>query len=348
MNYFVTPYGRNGASSRVRVWEWLDRIPDERRASGYAAQPNARPRTLARHPGAVIAAERRLRRMAGARPDRLLLHREASPLSRGHLERRLLAAADFAVYDLDDALQWDRGQGGFVRRLAPKAPKAVLAARAADRVIAGSPVLADWASDHNDDVVLIPSCVSPDAYTAKTDYRVSDPPRLGWIGSPDNEIYLRLLEPVLFELNRQLGARVTIIGTTRATLGGLERLIDRIPWSEVAQRDALAELDVGLFPLPDEPYTRGKCAYKLLQYAAAGVPAVAAPVGVNTQILAELGMPAATAPAEWLGAVLELLDASVEARSRLGQRARELIVERYSYDAWESRWRHAVGLPAGG
>jgi len=348
MNYFVTPYGRNGASSRVRVWEWLDRISDERHASGYAGQPNARPRTLARHPRAVLAAERRLRRMAAARPDRLLLHREASPLSRGHVERRLLAAADFSVYDLDDALQWDRGEGGLARKLAPKAPKAVLAARAADRVIAGSPVLADWASEYNDDVVLIPSCVSPDAYTAKIDYRVSDPPRLGWIGSPDNETYLRVLEPVLLELNRRTGARLTIIGTTRPTLGGLERLADRIPWSEVAQREALAALDVGLFPLPDEPYTRGKCAYKLLQYAAAGVPAVATPVGVNAQILTELGMPAATAPAEWLGAVLELLDASVEARSRLGRGAREVISERYSYDAWQSQWRQAVGLPAGG
>ncbi len=63
--------------------------------------------------------------MASDRPRRLLLHREASPLSRGGLERRLLSSSEFSIYDFDDALQWDYGAGGRLRRLAPKAPKAL-------------------------------------------------------------------------------------------------------------------------------------------------------------------------------------------------------------------------------
>jgi glycosyltransferase involved in cell wall biosynthesis len=312
--------------------------------SGYIGSHNASARQLAGHPAAVVAAERRLRRIARDRPQRLLLHREASPLSRGELERRLLAGASFSVYDFDDALQWDWGEGGRLRRLAPKAPKALLAVRLADRVVAGSPVLADWASDHNENVVLIPSCVAPESYRAKTRYELSDPPRLGWIGSAGNEPYLELVGPALLELHRRTGARLRLIGTTRRSLGELEAMIDRVAWSPAVQHDELAELDLGIAPLPDQPYTSGKCGYKLLQYAAAGTPLVASPVGVNGQILAQLGMPAAREDGEWVDAILELIGRSAEARASLGRSAREVVQSHYSYDAWLPAWKQAVGI----
>jgi glycosyltransferase involved in cell wall biosynthesis len=344
--HVVTPYGRDGPSSRVRVFEWLDRIETPVSLSSYISHRNASPAQVARRPLAVLAAERRLRRMAADRPQRLLLHREASPLSRGSLERRLLSSSEWSVYDFDDALQWDWGEGGFLRRLAPKAVKAQIAVQHADRVIAGSPVLADWASAHNDDVVLIPSCVSPDAYRRKADYEVSDPPRLGWIGSSGNERYLRLVAPALQQVHRRTGARLTLIGTTRPSLGDLESLIDRVPWSEVSQHRGLGDFDVGIAPLPDEPYARGKCGYKLLQYAAAGTPAVASPVGVNAQMLSQLGMPAATDEGEWVDAILDLLASSTETRATLGRRARDVASRHYSYDAWLPRWKEAIGIAA--
>jgi hypothetical protein len=84
----------------VRVYEWLDRTSARHVVSGYLSHRNSSPVHLARHPIAVFAAERRLRRMAAAGPRRLLLHREASPLSRGDLERRLLESSELAVYGL--------------------------------------------------------------------------------------------------------------------------------------------------------------------------------------------------------------------------------------------------------
>jgi glycosyltransferase involved in cell wall biosynthesis len=342
--HVVTPYGRAGASSRVRVYEWLDRVSAPRAVSGYVGHRNARPSYLARHPRSVLDAERRLRRIAAERPSRLLLHREASPLSRGSVERRLLLSADFTVYDFDDALQWDRGEGGIARRLAPKAPKARLAVATAARVIAGNPVLADWASSLNDDVIVIPSCVSPESYRQKDDYRVHDPPRLGWIGSADNEPYLQLIAPALTEVHRRTGARLTMIATTRRRLGDLEDIIDRIPWSERTQHETLATFDVGLFPVPDDVYSRGKCGYKLLQYAAAGLPAVATPVGVNQQLLAQLEMPAAIEQDEWFDGIFDLLTRSTESRASLGRRAREVARMHYSFDAWLPTWLSAVGI----
>jgi hypothetical protein len=188
--------------------------------------------------------------------------------------------------------------------------------------------------------------VAPEAYRQKTDYALSDPPRLGWVGSADNEAYLRLIAPALTEVNRRTGARLTLMGTTRASLGELEHLIDRIPWSEKAQHEGLAEFDVGLGPVPDEPYTRGKCGYKLLQYAAAGTPIIADPVGVNRMILSQLGMPAPEGGDEWIDAILGLLSQPESARETAGRKAHEIVREHYSFDAWLPKWREAVGIPA--
>jgi glycosyltransferase involved in cell wall biosynthesis len=340
----ITPYGRNGPSSRVRVFEWLDRLESPFLLNSYMSHRNSSPRYLASHPWSVLAAERRLRGVAANRPDRLLLHREASPLSRGALERRLLMSADFSVYDFDDALQWGYGEGGRLRGLAPKAPKALIAAQTADRVIAGNEVLADWAARHNDDVVIIPSCVDTSAYRAKPEYETHDPPRLGWIGSADNESYLLLIAPALREVHRRTGARVTLVGTLQPRLGELETMIDRISWSEANQHALLACVDLGLAPLPDRPYERGKCGYKLLQYAAAATPAIGSPVGVNSKLLSQFEVPAPTEARDWVEAILDLLGMSAGGRQRLGLHAQRIVQRDYSYHAWQERWERAIGL----
>jgi glycosyltransferase involved in cell wall biosynthesis len=340
----ITPYGRDAGSSRVRVYAWLDRIAEPAVVSGYLGERDARPGRLIRRPGAVLAAERRLRRMAAARPERLLLHREASPLSRGGLEARLARDAGFAVYDFDDALQWDTGAGGRLRRLAPKAPKALAAVRAADRVVAGNAVLADWAAQHNADVVVIPSCVAVDAYAPKARYELADPPRIGWIGNADNEAYLAAIGSALEQVHERTGARLTIVGAPARGLGRLEAMIDRIAWSEAAQHTALASFDIGVAPVPDAPYERGKCGYKLLQYGAAGLPFVASPVGVNRDILRAFGLAAVEAGEDWAAAIAALLERPAAERAALGRAIRAITQRSYSFDAWLPRWRQAVGL----
>jgi glycosyltransferase involved in cell wall biosynthesis len=340
----VTPYGRGAGSSRVRVFQWLDRIGTDFAVGSYLSLPDSAPSRLARRPMALARAELRLAALARARHRRVLLHREASPLSRGWWERRLLASAEFAVYDFDDALQWDRGEGGLVRRLAPKAGKTQVAVRQADRVIAGNAVLADWASGHQRDVVVIPSCVALEDYTPKTSYALHDPPRLGWIGSAHNEACLLLIAEALEEVHRRTGARLTLVGTTSASLGALESFTDRTAWSPDSQRIAPAGMDIGLMPLPTSAYSLGKCGYKLLQYAAAGLPAIASPLGVNVGLLTELGMPGARTQDEWADAILGLLESPAAERERAGRAARDVAARHYSYDAWLPAWAAALEL----
>jgi glycosyltransferase involved in cell wall biosynthesis len=342
--HVVTPYGRGAGSSRVRVFSWMEHTQLSIHVHSYLSHHNADPRQLLKQPRRVLNAERDLRALVARRPEWLLLHREASPLSRGGLETSLLRASDVAIFDFDDALYEDRGQGAPWRRLAPKAPKVLAAAAEADRVIAGNEILADWASEVARDVVVVPSCVAVKQYRQKIAYDVSDPPRLVWIGSADNEPVLLTVARDLLELNRRCGARLTLIGSTRQSLGALERIIDRYAWSEQVQHEGLATADVGLMPLHDDPYSRGKCGYKLLQYAAVGLPAVASPVGTNASILAALQLPEAGSGCSWLDAVLAILELSANDRAVLGRRARERVIEQYSYDAWTGRWREAVGL----
>jgi len=322
----------------------LERTATPSVVHSYASLSNASTMSLMRRPTAVLAAELALRRTVRSRPTHLLLHRESSPLSRRSLERRLLISAQFAVYDFDDALQCDHGEGGLLRRWAPKSTKALLAVGLADRVIAGNSVLADWASNYNDDVTIIPSCVDPSRYSCKEDFRVQDPPRLGWIGSSSEEKQLRWISRALDELHSRTGARLLLVGRSANGLGDLERMVDRVAWSEDAQHTLLATMDVGLMPLVDEPMERGKCGYKLLQYGAAGVPMVGSPVGVNARILADCGASAPQAVSDWADAVVSVLDAPETARRRLGHRARAMVQEQYSFAVWLDRWERAVGV----
>ena len=209
----VTPYGRGAGSSRVRVFSWIDRMQLCIQAHSYVSHHNADPRQLLSQPLRVLKAEADLQSLVACRPEWLLLHREASPLSRGRLETTLLAAADLAIYDFDDALYCDRGEGPAWRRLAPKAPKALAAARQADRVVAGNEILADWASNLARDVVVVPSCVAVEDYRQKTDYRLSDPPRLVWIGSAGNEPVLSTIATTAVGVEPSLRVTLDLIGT---------------------------------------------------------------------------------------------------------------------------------------
>jgi len=135
------PYGRQAASARVRVHQWLEHVPVEHVLYEYAGTRNADPRTLLTHPLATGAGEYRARRH---RPSgTVLVHRHATPFSRGDVEAQLLGAASLGVYDFDDALQWETSLGRVGRRAFPPSLKVIASVRAADRVIVGNTILAE-------------------------------------------------------------------------------------------------------------------------------------------------------------------------------------------------------------
>lgn len=330
-----TSYGRSAGSARVRVFDWLDRVDVPAVSHSYLDSASNSPRSLLRSPLRLLEAEWRLRR-APSGGATVLVSRQASPLSRGGVEGRLLRGAGFGVYDFDDALYLDR------RGPLPKAAIWRSAVAAADRVIAGNATLAEQASRVNRDVTVIPSCVDPAQYTRKTDFDIHSAPCAVWIGSPATERYLLDIESALLRAHEETGMRLSVISAGSATLGALDAIVDRVEWSPQTFGAALAGADLGLMPTPDSAWARGKCGYKLLQYGAAALPMMGDPVGVNAEILERGDGLAPRSTAEWTDALIGFFSESAGRRRGRGDAGHRAVLEHYSFAAWEEAWRQAV------
>jgi len=337
------PYGRAGASARVRVFQWLEHVGVEHRLHDYVGTSSVAPRVLIGRPVSTLRREIDARRRLPRNED-VLIHRAVTPFSRGEVERRLLTRSRLGVYDFDDAIQWEPSHRNLPRRIFPGSSVTLAAVCCADRVIAGNAVLAEWAAGHNHDVRVIPSCVEPAYYARKRDYRLHDPPQLGWVGSASTEGYLDAIVPALLEVHRRTGAVLVRVGAATARPPGpLDVMVRRVRWTETVVHNRAADWDIGLMPLADGLYERGKCGYKLLQYGAAALPVIGSPVGVNRELLDAMRGLAPATPADWVDAIMATLDAPACSRAAAGDQARTVVETGFSYAAWESEWRDAVG-----
>lgn len=237
------------------------------------------------------------------------------------------------VLDVDDAvyLKRDGAAGHDLGRIAADCRM----------VLAGNRVLADWFSAWCDDVRLVPTAVdtgrfAPTGPAGRTEgsETPSEEAVLGWIGTAANAGNLAAIQPALARvLQRHPCARLRVVAERPPELPDLPpSRWEFVPWSAAAEVDQLRSFTVGLMPLEDTPWNRGKCGFKLLQYMAVGSASVASPVGVNTDILGGGGGLAATTQDGWVEA-LERLLADAALRRRLGREGRALVEARYSVAA---------------
>lgn len=236
------------------------------------------------------------------------------------------------VYDLDDALflgfpaevnrrfQWTKQE----------ARRSIQCMRRARLVLAGNSFLAAKASEYARRVEVVPSCVATDGQPLH-EHGPADTVNVGWIGSHTSSANLEPLLEVFARLNEsRLRARLVVVGGDTGVRA--EWVVHR-PWSLEREPDELAGFDIGIMPLPDTEWAKGKCGYKLLQYFAAGVPGIASPVGVAPELIgAERGLLAAS-PEEWYEALDRLIRDHDERRER-GVAARDFVKRRYSYRHW--------------
>ncbi len=232
------------------------------------------------------------------------------------------------VFDFDDAIFSRQTARGGSFESPTRQRRFARALRRADAFACGNAHLASFCGKRAKPVLIAPSAVPLDVPQAVIG-EASGPARIGWIGAPHNLDELRTLAPALRRLARRLDFVLAVIGESSVTLDGIR--VEHVPWTLATQEAEIARLDVGLMPLVDTPWTRGKCAYKLLQYMAAGVPAVASPVGMNREVIshASNGL-LADAESDWLEALDELLRDPALAR-RLARAGRETVVERFGY-----------------
>lgn len=236
------------------------------------------------------------------------------------------------AYDFDDDLivgSPAEGNRNF-QWLKRESQRSAASIKRARLVIAANPFLADRALALNSRVEVIPSCVDPTSQ-AVHHHREGELVTIGWIGSHTTIAYLKPILPVISRLNGAgTRARLVVVG---GDTGLRAEWIDHRPWSLATQAEDLADFDIGIMPLPDTAWTRGKSGYKLLQYFAAGVPAVASPVGMNRQLISEERGLLAESDEDWRHALTELI-ADVERRRANGRSAREFVEREYSYQRW--------------
>jgi glycosyltransferase involved in cell wall biosynthesis len=270
--------------------------------------------------------------LSGSGVDVVVVQKKLPSLAAGWALRACRAPI---VFDFDDAILFrDRPRAGSFESRTRRARFERMCA-IADAFTCGNDYLASFCRDLGKPVLIAPSPVPLDVPRAQPGAR-HGALRIGWLGSPGNLGSLCALAPAL----RDLGARrrfvLVVICESSIALPGVE--VQHVPWTLASQEREVANLDIGVMPLDDSPFSRGKCAYKLLQYMAAGLPVVASPVGMNALVVRhrQNGLLANT-PDEWLNS-LEGLAADPAHARRLGEAGRRTVEDGYGYPLQAERW----------
>lgn len=222
--------------------------------------------------------------------------------------------------------------------------------RLASRVVVGNRFLEEWARTHGATTVVIPTTIElaryprPQARPA----RAGNPPFvIGWIGLPYNFAALATIASPLRRLADTGAIELNVVSAGAPNLPGVPTKV--VPWGAESEIDSIRRFDSGVMPLVDDEWSRGKCAYKILQYFAAGVPVVASPVGVNQDIVRhdENGLLARN-ETEWYES-LDRLRRDPSLCRRLAAAGRETVERDFSRDAWTPKlakaWREALAPP---
>ena len=261
--------------------------------------------------------------------DLVYIFRETALLGPAVFERLIHRSGVPYVFDLDDAVfvSYKSPSNGYLSYL-KFAGKTETSCRLAAHVMAGNPYLASYAQRVNENVTIIPTTIDTEKYKPLSYDRKSGPIVIGWTGSHSTVQHLDTLRETLTKLARQATFQLRVIGTPSYQIDGID--VDTMPWRANTELEDLSNIDIGIMPLPDDKWSKGKCGLKALQFMAVGIPTVCSPVGVNTDIIQdnENGLLAASED-EWIRKLSILLE-SPERREQLGRAGRRTVEQKYS------------------
>jgi glycosyltransferase involved in cell wall biosynthesis len=260
--------------------------------------------------------------------DIAIIHCELIPLLPSWVERFLLRRP--YIYDFDDAFYLRYRQGGLklLRPLLGNKFDSVISRAGA--VTAGSASLAAYARHLNSHTTVLPSVVDTNVYAPSIDkHNINNAFTVGWIGSPTTSTYLSELVEPLSRIARESFVRFIVIGGSAPDIPGVD-VVEK-PWSSSQEVNLINSFDVGLMPLPNTDWTRGKCAFKLVQFMACGLPVIASRVGANIDLVSPACGFLVNDAAGWVSALQKLRDEPL-LREQMGMAARKRIVEYYSLE----------------
>lgn len=274
--------------------------------------------------------------VGGSRADVVILYREAFPFGPAVLETVLERRVP-VVYDFDDAIFLKDSSAANAWTARFKRPDKVgqIIREAAVTTVCND-FLASYAAQHSPRVRILPTTLDVDEYHPKPQPRRAAV-RIGWSGSPTTSRHLRTIEGALRRVAERHRVELVAIGDKNLKLSVPGRQQVR-EWRKETEIDDVAAFDIGVMPLPDDDWARGKCGFKALLYMALGVPTVASPIGVNPEIIEDgvNGLLAASED-EWVTAI-ERLILDEELRHDLAASGRATVEERYSGQVWAPRF----------
>lgn len=199
-------------------------------------------------------------------------------------------------------------------------------------ITCGNDYIMSYIGLFNPNVVYIPTAIPLSTKLSEVS-SVLDKPTIVWIGTPKTEHYLRLVEDVLFRIQEEYGIEILLIGAK----SDFSFRHFKIKWDKNNEYSQIAKGSIGIMPLSDDKFERGKCGYKLLQYLALGMYAVASPVGVNKKIAAECSSCSLAESAEEWFMALETLIVKIDAmNSNSMSNGRDYILSNYNMSDWSN------------
>jgi glycosyltransferase involved in cell wall biosynthesis len=327
-------HGRLGPSGRLRLFQyepWLREQFGPISIHALVDDANLRRLYAAHGYDRRLLARGYLRRLAELLSDSRAkwIEKELLPYLPAWFERLLLRGSGPVVFDYDDAAfhNYDLHRSRAVRLLLGGKIDRLMAR--ADLVTVGNEYLADRArAAGSARVEIVPTVIDLDRYElVDDDARRHRPVVVGWIGSPGSQRYLAGIQAPLSRLIGRGVVRCRLVGATPAA--AWEAGVESVPWTEDSEVQQIRTFDIGVMPLPDEPWARGKCAYKLIQYMACGIPVVASPVGANRDVVRHgVNGLLAQGEREWEDA-LAALAADPALRQKMGREGRARVEREY-------------------
>lgn len=252
--------------------------------------------------------------------DIIWLQRELLP---GYLTLERILKPPIA-FDVDDAIWLSKASS--VERVSNIASHATA-------IIAGNQYIADWFSSFNNNVAVIPTAVDIDRFSP-VEHICEEDFTIGWIGTSTNLPYLEKIAPALSAfLGLHDDAVLLVVSDQAPKLPTVhQNQIRYLAWSELIEAEAVQKMDVGIMPLPDNEWAKGKCSFKMLQYMACGIPVVVSPVGMNATVLGlgNIGFGVSSID-EWFDA-LNYLYHNRTTGLKMGKRGREVVKSNFSTD----------------
>lgn len=268
----------------------------------------------------------------------IFVQREAFMTGSTYFEKKFARSRARLVFDFDDAIwHFDVSEAnkklGWLKNPGKTADIIALS----DLVFAGNAYLADYARRHNDNVVIIPTTIDTEEYR-RIPQQASDVVTIGWSGSITTIKHFEYAVPFLRELKKKYGDRIRIKVIGDSSYVNEELGIKGIAWNKKDEISELSAFDIGIMPLPDDEWAKGKCGLKGLQYMALEIPTIMSPVGVNTEIITDgTNGFLATGTDEWVRKISALVD-SPELRATIGKAARLTVEQQYSVKALEQEY----------